>query len=153
MTTSNRIMSKSRLVPLPQQWVQCTSKASPVTRSESNRAPLGCGWMRNSQHECATDSSAATMWCNQVNMDKNIKRMFPKNFCDSCRKEWRLFWHERWSTQLLIHLKTFFFFSIAKCFWGRRRWICMIFEMVDDVLAVAKTWHSFHAVSKVQKNF
>ncbi len=41
--------------------------ASTVTRSQSNRAPLGCGGTRDSHHGCADDKSAAgdaimTIW-------------------------------------------------------------------------------------------
>ncbi len=34
--------------------------ASTVTRSQSNRAPLGCGGTGDSHHGCAADKSAAT---------------------------------------------------------------------------------------------
>ncbi len=42
--------------------------ASTVTRSQSNRAPLGCGGMGDSHHGCAADKSAATVWCYHVNI-------------------------------------------------------------------------------------
>ncbi len=45
--------------------------ASTVTRSESNRAPLGCGGIGDSHHECAADKSAATVGCYHFNMDQN----------------------------------------------------------------------------------
>ncbi len=54
-----------------------TQMASTVTRSKSNRAPLGCGGTGDSHHGCAADKSAATAWCYHVNMDQNIWAMFP----------------------------------------------------------------------------
>ncbi len=42
--------------------------ASTVTRSQSNRAPLGCGGTRDSHHGRADDKSAATAWCYHDNM-------------------------------------------------------------------------------------
>ncbi len=59
------------------QWVHFTQMASTVTRSQSNRAPLGCGGMGDLHHGCAADKSAATAWCYHVNMDQNLWRMFP----------------------------------------------------------------------------
>ncbi len=51
--------------------------ASTVTRSQSNRAPLGCGGTGDSHHGCAADKSAATVWCYHVNMDQNLWGIFP----------------------------------------------------------------------------
>ncbi len=59
------------------QWVHFTQMASTVTRSQSNRAPLGCGWSRDSHHGWAADKSAATAWCYHVNMNQNLWGMFP----------------------------------------------------------------------------
>ncbi len=42
------------------QWVHWTPVASTVTRSQSNRAPLGCGGKGDWHHGCAADKSAAT---------------------------------------------------------------------------------------------
>ncbi len=49
----------------------------PVTRSQSNRAPLGCGGTGDSHHGCAAEKSAETAWCYHVNMDQNLWGMFP----------------------------------------------------------------------------
>ncbi len=46
--------------------------ASTVTRSQSNRAPLGYGGTGDSHHGCAADKSAATAGCYHVNMDQYI---------------------------------------------------------------------------------
>ncbi len=59
------------------QWVHFTQMGSTVTRSQSNRAPLGCGGMGYSHHGCAADKSAATAWCYHVNMDQHLWGMFP----------------------------------------------------------------------------
>ncbi len=52
-----------RLVSWTWQWVHFTQMTSTVTRSQSNRAALGCGGTRDSHHGCADDKSAATVWC------------------------------------------------------------------------------------------
>lgn len=39
-------------------WVLCTQKSATVPGSQFNRAPLGCGRMRNSHHRCAPNKSA-----------------------------------------------------------------------------------------------
>ncbi len=82
-TTSSRItMLQSsnhlRLVSWTWQWVHFTQMASTVTRSQSNRAPLGCGGTGDSHHGCAADKSAVTAWCYHVNMDQNLWEMFLK---------------------------------------------------------------------------
>ncbi len=48
-----------------------------ISRSQSNRAPLGCGGTGDSHHGCAADKSAATAWCYHVNMGQNLWGMFP----------------------------------------------------------------------------
>ncbi len=76
------IMSQSsnhlRLVSWTWQWVNFTQMASTVTRSQSNRAPLGCGGTGDSHNGCAADKSAATVWFYHDNMDQNLWGMFPK---------------------------------------------------------------------------
>ncbi len=66
-----------RLVSWTWQWVHFTQMTSTVTRSQSNRAPLGCGGTRDSHHGCTADKSAATVWCYHVNMDQHLWGMFP----------------------------------------------------------------------------
>ncbi len=51
---------------------------STVTRSQSNRASLGCGGTGDEHHGCAADKSAATAWCYNVNIDQNLGGMFQK---------------------------------------------------------------------------
>ncbi len=81
--TSSRIMhhvtklKSSQIGFLNMKWVHFTQMASTVTRSQSNRAPLGCGGTGDSHHGCAADKSAATAWCYHVNMDQNLWGMFP----------------------------------------------------------------------------
>ncbi len=64
------------LVPI-EQWVHFTQMASTVTRSQSNRAALGCGGTGDSHHGCEADKSAATAWYYHVNMDQNLWWIFP----------------------------------------------------------------------------
>ncbi len=66
-----------RLVSWTWRWVHFTQMSSTVTRSQSNRAPLGCGGTGDSHHGCADDKSAATAWWYHVNMDQNLWGMFP----------------------------------------------------------------------------
>ncbi len=61
-----------RLVSWTWQWVHFTQMASTVTRSQSNRASLGCGGTRDPHHGCADDKSAATAWCYQVKMHQHL---------------------------------------------------------------------------------
>ncbi len=99
--TSSRIMHMSqssnhlRLVSWTWQWVLFTQIASTVTRSQSNRAPLGCGGTGDSHHGCADDKSAATVWCYHVNMDQNLEGMFPKPCWIYCHEELRQFWRQK----------------------------------------------------------
>ncbi len=59
------------------QWVHFTQMGSTFTRSQSNRATLGCGGTGDLHHGCAADKSAATVWCYHVNGDQNLWGMFP----------------------------------------------------------------------------
>ncbi len=59
------------------QWVHFTQMASAVTRSQSNRAPLGCGGTEDSHHGCAADKSAETVWRYHDNMDQNLVEKSP----------------------------------------------------------------------------
>ncbi len=61
-----------RLVSWTWQWVQFTQMASTVTRSQSNRAPLGSGGTGDLHHGCAANKSVATAWCYHVNVDQNV---------------------------------------------------------------------------------
>ncbi len=56
-----------RLVSWTWQWVHFTQMASTVTRSQSNRAPLGCGGTGDLHHGCAADKSVAPALCYHVN--------------------------------------------------------------------------------------
>ncbi len=72
-----------RLVSWTWEWVHFTQMTSTVTRSQSNRAPLGCGGTGDSLHGCAADKSAATAWYHYVNIDQNLWGMFPG--CQVCK--------------------------------------------------------------------
>ncbi len=61
---------------------------STVTRSQSNRAPLGCGGTRDSHHGCADDKSAATVWCYHDNMDQISEECF-QHLVESMHEELR----------------------------------------------------------------
>ncbi len=101
MATSSRIMhhvtnsNHLRLVSWTWQWVHVTQMASTVTRSQSNRAPLGCGETRDSHYGRAADKSAATVWCYHVNEDQNLWGMSLRNTLLSlCYEVLRQFWRQ-----------------------------------------------------------
>ncbi len=99
MTTSSRIMHHVSnhlwLVSWTWQWVHFTQMASTVTRSQSNRAPLGCGGTGDSHHGCAADKSAATAWCYHVNMDQNLWGNVSNTLLNLCHEELRQFWRQK----------------------------------------------------------
>ncbi len=68
------------------QWVHFTQMSSTVTRSQSNRAPLGCGGTRDSHHGCADDKSAATVWCGHVKMDLFTSLTLPQRLVKNLLK-------------------------------------------------------------------
>ncbi len=80
-----------RLVSWAWQWVHFTQMTSTFTRSQSNRAPLGCGGTRDSHHGCAADKSAAPVWCYHVNMDQNLI----KTLLNLSHEEIRQFWRQK----------------------------------------------------------
>ncbi len=78
--TSSRIMHHVSnhlwLVSWTWQWVHFTQMASTVTRSQSNRAPLGCGGTGDSHHGCAADKSAATVMLSCQYGPKSMRKCF-----------------------------------------------------------------------------
>jgi len=98
MATSSRIMSQSsnhlRLVSWTWKCVHFTQMTSTVTRSQSNRAPLGCGRTGGSHHGLAADKSAATAWRYHVNMDQNLWGIFTF-LLNLCNEELRQFWRQK----------------------------------------------------------
>lgn len=53
---------------------------------QSNREPLGCGEIGNSHHGCATESSAATVWCHHASVNWNLWGKFAAPFSISAIK-------------------------------------------------------------------
>ncbi len=64
--------------------------ASTVTRSQSNRAPLGCGGMGDSHHGCAADKSAATALCYRQYGPKSLRNV-SNTLLNPCHEELRHF--------------------------------------------------------------
>ncbi len=86
----NALCHKAQIISdwfLEHDNVHFTQMASTITRSQSNRVPLGCGGTGDLHHGCVADKSAATAWCYHVNMDQNLWGMFPK--------ELRQFWRQK----------------------------------------------------------
>jgi len=85
--TCHKALNHLKLVSWTWQWVHWTKMASTVTRSQSNREALGCARTGDSHH-----GSAATAWCDHVNMDQNLWGMFPApmNLCyEELWQSWR----------------------------------------------------------------
>lgn len=59
-----------------------------VTISESNRSPLGCGRMGDLQRESVPQKFAGATWNNHVNMNRNLKGMFPAISEMHAMKKW-----------------------------------------------------------------
>ena len=78
-----------KLVSWTWKWVHCTPMAPTVTRS--NRPPLRCGGMGDLHHVCS-QQICKTVWCCHVNMDKNIRGMFPTPFWSLCHEKLRKLW-------------------------------------------------------------
>ncbi len=89
-----------RLVSWTWQWAHFIQMASTVTRSQSNRAPLGFGGTGDSHHGCAADKSAGTVWCYHVNMNQN-QRNVSNTLLNLCHEELRQFWRQRGSNPVL----------------------------------------------------
>ncbi len=68
---------------------------STVTRSQSNRAPLGCGGTGDLHHGRAADKSAATAWCYHVNMNQNLWGFLSNTLLNLCHDELRQFWRQK----------------------------------------------------------
>ncbi len=77
LCTMSESSNHVRLVYWTWQWVHFTQIASTVTRSQSNRAPFGCGGTGDLHHGCAAVKSAASALCYHVNMDQHLWGMFP----------------------------------------------------------------------------
>lgn len=44
---------------------------------------MGCGRIRDSEHECTPDKSAAIIWCDCVSIDQNLKGMFLTHYIEN----------------------------------------------------------------------
>ncbi len=81
MATSSRIMhhvtklKSSQTGFLNMTMSSLYSIASTVTRSQSNRAPLGCGGTGDSHHGWAADKSAPNAWCYQHLVESMPRRI------------------------------------------------------------------------------
>lgn len=75
-----------RLLP---QCVYCIAMTSTVIRSQSNRAPLVCGWTADLRHECSADCSICLMLSSHDTAERLGKFLAPcwiqimKNLGDS----------------------------------------------------------------------
>ncbi len=85
-----------RLVSWTWRWVHFTQMTSTVTRSQSNRAPLGCGGTRDSHHGCADDKSAATVWLLSWSIWPTSLRNVSNTLLNLCHEELRQFWRQKW---------------------------------------------------------
>lgn len=61
-----------KLVSLTWLWVHFTQMTSKVTRSQSNKANLGCYAMADLYHWYAANRSAATVWSSHTSVEQNL---------------------------------------------------------------------------------
>ncbi len=107
MATSSRIMHHVHKAQIISDWFSEHDNEFTLlkwfpqsTRSQSNRAALGCGGTGDSHHGCAADKSAATAWCYHVNIDQNLWESF-QNLLNLCHEELRQFWRQNWVQPVL----------------------------------------------------
>ncbi len=77
-----------------------TQMASTVTRSQSNRAPLGCGGTGDSHHGCAADKSAETVMLS-CQYGPISQRNVSNTLLNRCHKDVRQFWRQKGSNPVL----------------------------------------------------
>lgn len=98
------------------QWIHCTQKASAVTRSPSNRAPLGCGRMGGLHHGYAAHKSAATVMLPhkyEPILARNHTESMPQSSSEGLNPaQWKYIHWAAW-----FNLKSLFMNSSAVCFW------------------------------------
>ncbi len=87
-----------RLVSWTWQWVHFTQMASTVTRSQSNRAPLGCGGTGDLHHGCAACSNCVMLSCQYG--PKSLRNV-SNTLLNLCHEELRQFWREKGSNPVL----------------------------------------------------
>ncbi len=90
---SSQSSNHLRLVSWTWRWVHFTQMTSTVTRSQSNRAALGCGGTRDSHHGCAADKSAATVMLSWQYGPKSLRNV-SNTLLNLCHKELRQFWRQ-----------------------------------------------------------
>ncbi len=83
-----------RLVSWTWQWVHFTQMASTVTRSQSNRAPLGCGGTRDSWM-CSRQICSNCVMLSCQNGPKSLSNV-SNNLLNLCHEELRQFWRQKW---------------------------------------------------------
>jgi len=88
MATMSQSLNHFKLVFWTWQWVPCTKMASTVTRSQPNRASLGCGETGASCPGCASHKSPSTARCYPINILSAP--------CWINATEWRQFWRRKW---------------------------------------------------------
>ncbi len=84
-----------RLVSWTWQCVHFTQMASTVTRSQSNRAPLGFGGTEDSYHGWVADKSTTSAWCYHVNNGPQSLRNVSNTLLNLCHEELRQFWRQK----------------------------------------------------------
>ncbi len=76
-----------KLVSWTWQWVHFTQMASTVTRSQSNRAPLGCGGTGDLHNGCAADKSASNCVMLSCQYGPKSLRNVSNTLLNQCHKE------------------------------------------------------------------
>ncbi len=92
-----------RLVSWTYQCFHFTQMASTVTRSQSSRAPLGCGGTGDSHHGCAATfcKFAATVWCYHINM-YNISEECFQHLVETMPRRIKAVLKAKWESNLVL---------------------------------------------------
>ncbi len=77
------------------QWVHFTQMASTVTRSQSNRAPLGCAGTGDSHHGCAVDKFIFVCVMLSCQYGPKSLRNVSSTLLNLCHKELKQFWRPK----------------------------------------------------------
>ncbi len=81
-----------RLVSWTWKWVNFTQMASTVTRSQSNRAPLGCGGTRFASWTCSRQICSVMLSCQYG--PKSLRNV-SNTLLNLCHGELRQFWRQK----------------------------------------------------------
>ncbi len=96
-TTISQSSNHLRLVSWTWQWVHFTQMASTVTRSQSNRAPLGCGGTGDSYSWMCSRQICRNCVMLSCQYGPISQRNVSNTLLNRCHKDVRQFWRQKGS--------------------------------------------------------